>query len=183
MKKIIIFLLAFMLFVNSFQTASAHFLATDGNIGAELHIEPNDEPVVGLSQTFFFALKDKNNQLTPGNCDCTFVIEENKKTLYMQPIFQNTPSPSLSSATASYAFPRTGVYTVKLIGKPLSDNAFQPFTLTWNFTVTQKANTTNTPWQLLPWGIGISIFLCCVIVGLNIKRKTTKKKEKDTQVY
>lgn len=40
------------------QTASAHVLQTDGSIGAVLHVDPDDNPIIGEKATFFFDLKD-----------------------------------------------------------------------------------------------------------------------------
>lgn len=149
MKKIIV--LTFLL-LNIFvftPKAQAHFLATDRNIGAILHVDPNDEPFAGSQASFFFEFKDKEGKFTPQNCDCIFSIVENGKEIYSQPLFQNNANQNLTNASVFYTFPQRDVYTIQVIGKPLTPNTFQPFTLTWNFRVDQQTSgqdrTSNNP--------------------------------------
>lgn len=140
MKKTLIFIF-FLLSIFVFtQKAEAHFLATDRNIGAMLHVDPNDEPIAGSQASFFFEFKDKEGKFTPQNCDCTFAIIENGKEIFSQPLFQNIADQNLTNASVFYTFPQRAVYTIHVIGKPLTSNAFQPFMLTWNFRVDQVAN-------------------------------------------
>lgn len=139
MKKLIpILFLAIALFTFA-QPAHAHFLATDGSIGAVLHVDPNDEPIAGSQASFFFEFKDKENKFKPENCDCTFEIDQNGKNIYSQPLFQNNSNPSLSNASVFYTFPQKDVYQIKVVGKPLTPHTFQQFTLTWDFRVDQQA--------------------------------------------
>jgi hypothetical protein len=140
MKKILFLIIIINLFLVSAKPAEAHFLATDGNIGAILHVDPNDEPVAGSPASFFFEFKDKQNKFQPTNCNCTFEIDENGKTIFYQSLFANNSSPSLSNASVFYTFPRLDVYEIKVIGEPITPNAFQPFTLIWYFRVDQYAN-------------------------------------------
>jgi hypothetical protein len=140
-KITLIFLLPILLLLFCIaKPVEAHFLATDKNIGAVLHVDPNDEPIAGSQASFFFEFKDKENKFNPQNCDCTFFISENEKVIFSQALFQNNSSPNLTNASVFYTFPQIDVYEVKVVGKPLTPNAFQPFTLTWNFRVDQQAN-------------------------------------------
>lgn len=140
MKKILFLIIIINLFLVSAKPAEAHFLATDGNIGAILHVDPNDEPVAGSPASFFFEFKDKQNKFQPSNCNCTFEIDENGKTIFYQNLFANNSSPSLSNASVFYTFPKLDVYEIKVIGAPITPNAFQPFTLIWYFRVDEYAN-------------------------------------------
>ncbi len=142
MKKILLFVLFIISFsFLSIQTADAHVLVTDGNIGAVLHIDPDDAPVAKQQSAFFFEFKDTQNKFQPKNCDCTFSIIENVNTIYSQPLFANNTSPSLSNASVFYTFSQEDVYQVQVVGKPNTPNAFQPFTLVYNVRVDQIANT------------------------------------------
>ena len=124
--------------------ASAHELATDGSIGAVIHIDPSDEPIAGERSAFFFEFKDKQNKFQPTNCACTFSIVTNGQTVYSQPLFQDNAKPTLDNASASYTFEAKGAYTIKVTGKSLTPNAFAPFTLVWDIRVDQQAKQTDS---------------------------------------
>ncbi|HZE86836.1 MAG TPA: hypothetical protein VE090_01380 [Methylomirabilota bacterium] len=124
-----VFLLFCFLFFPPY--ADAHILASDKNIGALLHIDPDDTPVAGQQSGFFFDFKDKQNKFSSQDCDCTFLIVENGQTIYSQPLFQKS---------VFYTFPKIDVYQIKIIGKPKTPNAFQPFTLSWDWRVDQGTN-------------------------------------------
>ena len=143
MKKILLLLLLTFIFFSTPKQAEAHFLATDGSIGAILHVDPNDSPVAGSQASFFFDFKDKQNKFKPENCNCTFEINENGKTIFSQDLFQSNSDPSLNNASVFYTFPTIAVYEIKVTGITLTSHAFQPFTLVWYFRVDQQANQTQ----------------------------------------
>ncbi len=147
MKKLyLIFSIAFIFFTHV-RFAYAHILVTDRSIGAVLHVDPEDDPIAKEQSSFFFAFKDKQNKFQPQNCDCTFIVNENGSTLYSQPLFQNNNNPSLNNATVFYTFPQRDVYEIKVVGKPITQDAFQPFTLTWNLRVDKIADSQSTTTQ------------------------------------
>lgn len=171
-KLFVIFSITIVLFIPT-QSAEAHFLATDGNIGAVLHVDPNDDPVAGTQASFFFEFKDKTNKFKPQNCDCTFEIDENGKNIFSQPLFQNNSNPSLNNASVFYTFPQKDVYQVIIIGKPVTPNAFQSFILTWNFRVDQQAASQDQTQQqnrnnFFSTHFALFIVLCMVIIGFFI---------------
>ncbi len=119
-------------------TVSAHVLESSGSIGAVLHIDPEDDPIAGQPAGFFFDFKDKQNKFKPEKCDCTFVVLENGQQIYSQPLFQGNASPSLTSASVFYTFPKKDVYQVQVKGKPLKPNDFEPFTLKFDIRVARE---------------------------------------------
>jgi hypothetical protein len=143
MKKIVILTGLFFAFTFPSQ-ASAHILSTDGNIGAVIHIDPDDDPIAGEQTGFFFEFKDKQNKFNPQQCECRFTILEGGKELYAQPLFRDNTSPSLTSASVSYTFPIKDVYKIQVTGKPTSPDAFQPFTLTYDIRVERESDN-KTP--------------------------------------
>ena len=190
MKKnliIALFIILVLFFVAT--PVEAHFLASDRNIGAVLHVDPNDQPIAGSQTSFFFEFKDKQNKFKAENCDCTFAIDENGKNIYSQPLFQDNTSPNVTSASMFYTFPQRDVYQVTIVGKPLTANAFQPFTLTWTFRVDQDAHArTEIAQNARFFSTFISIvFIGALFIGLIIygiintrknKKQTTKEDEK-----
>ena len=158
-------------------TAFAHVLQTDGSIGAVLHIDPEDDPIVGQTAGFFFEFKDKQNKFKPENCDCTFSIIEANKEIYSQPLFQNNTDPSLGSASLFFIFPQKDVYQIKVMGKPLSTQAFQPFTLKYAIRVARDKPTTaqNSPHHgISPWLFYIPVFFILFFGIFFYMRKRSK---------
>ncbi len=166
----------------------AHVLKTDGNIGAIMHTDPDDNPLAGSKTGIFFEFKDTQAKLSPENCNCTFSISENDKEIYSQPLFQNNPSPSLDNSSVFFFFPEKNVYQIKVIGKPNSVSSFQPFTLVYDVTVGKDApdytpkslatksavsnvadnSTTNSSTQPLTYlGVGLGV----VIVLIYLRRR------------
>jgi hypothetical protein len=142
-----IYLLSLFLVVPN---AYAHVLKSDGSIGAVMHVNPEDDPIVGQESSFFFEFKDKKNTFKPQDCDCHFSVLQNSKELFTQPLFQNNSDPSLANASVSYTFAEKGVYKIKVTGKSLSDNTFDPFTLEYDIrverTVSENAQPQNDNW-------------------------------------
>jgi len=181
-------ILCLLLFFSFPASASAHILATDNNIGSVLHIDPEDDPIVGQQASFFFEFKDKENKFKPQNCDCTFSLIEGGKQIYSQPLFQNNDNPSLNTASIFYTFPQKDVYKVTIIGKPTSPDAFQPFTLNYNVRVSRIADeqTTDTPnnnWFLANIGYlsAGGIVIIFLIFAFIKKHKQKKGGEKDNE--
>ncbi len=190
MKKIFFIVLSLCLLVLIHPKQSfAHFLATDKNIGAVLHIDPNDAPVAGEQAGFFFEIKDKINKFKATDCSCRVDILENDTVIYSDAVFTQNTDPNLSTASLFYTLPKTDVYTIKLIGTPRSSNAFAPFILSWDIRVDQqeKASTNffTTPFVLI--AAGILLFLLFAFLGKRfiIKSKDGEKhdKETDSPVY
>lgn len=178
MKK----LLATLLLVLAFSSpVSAHFLSTDGSIGAILHIDPDDDPIATQTATFFFDLKDKQNKFSLPECECTGVVMENGQILLSQPLGQA----SLTSPSFSFVFPKKDVYQIELTGTPLQPNGFQPFTIKWNIRVDRDPTTTtqNSSFSLFWlhwWHLGLIVVASIYVIAqarADQKRQKEKKKK------
>jgi hypothetical protein len=178
MKKLLLTLVISIIFFSSTKPIFAHILATDHNIGAVLHIDPNDEPIAGQQASFFFEFKDKQGKFSPQNCNCTFTILENNNQLYAQPVFRDNNNPSLTSASVFFTFPVKDVYKIKVTGTPTTPGTFQPFTLTYDVRVDQDSANQSPGAQnwftshIIHILVGAAI-LVFVIVAF-IQRKKTK---------
>lgn len=117
---------------------SAHELGTDSSVGAVLHIDPADDPIVGQQAGIFFEFKDTEGKFKPENCNCTFSVVENGNEIYSQDLFQTNPSPSLTSASVYYTFPKKDAYELKVAGKPKTPDAFDEFNLSFKVNVTRE---------------------------------------------
>ena len=166
MRKFFVCLFIFSSGLFLFSTkAQAHFLQTDGSIGAVLHVSPNDEPVVNEQANFFFEFNDKDNKFKADNCTCTISIIEAGKQIASQSLFQNNTNPGLTNASFSFTFPERDLYEVKVTGQPLTPNAFQPFTLSWNFRLDREVNGISTTAQPSFFATHMTVF---IILGIFI---------------
>src|SRR5258708_15214788 len=173
------FLLISFVFCLTISQVSAHVLVTDQNIGAILHINPDDDPIANVQSTFFFEFKDRQDKFKPQNCNCTFSIIEKGTAIYVQPLFQNNQNPSLKNASVFYTFPQKDVYQIQVTGKPLTPNTFQPFTLTYNIRVDQTAQSSTQNVSLkqnsnIRYLIPIAGIML-ILLALTIKNKYGKK--------
>ncbi|WP_232224282.1 hypothetical protein [Mastigocladopsis repens] len=125
-----------------------HKITTAADVGATLHIEPNDNPRAGESAKTWFALARKGGKVIPlAQCNCQLAV-------YAEPHSPGEPpllEPSLQPITAEryqgipgteITFPRPGAYQLQLSGKPKDGKNFQPFEL--KFPVTVAAGSVAT---------------------------------------
>ncbi|WP_017748229.1 hypothetical protein [Scytonema hofmannii] len=151
-------LLLFVLFLPN-STAHAHKVKTAADVGATLHLEPNDNPRAGETTKTWFALTRRGGKVIPlTECNCQLAV-------YAEPYSQKEPpllEPSLQPVRAEkykgipgseIIFPRPGAYLLQLSGKPKNEGSFQPFELKFSVTVAAGSATTepvevnNTPVQ------------------------------------
>jgi hypothetical protein len=127
---IAIFVLTFLTLNSALLTpAYAHVLRTDNPIGAVLHIDPEDNPVVGQPANIFFEFKDKENEFKIENCDCTFFVLENGKEIFSQ---------GLNTTVITYTFPAKNTYKLKVTGKPKQLDEFEDFSLEYDVVVSRE---------------------------------------------
>jgi hypothetical protein len=113
------------------QPVFAHILQTDGTIGAVLHIDPADDPLVGEPASFFFEFKDRAGKFSVDTCSCVFWVMQNGTTVFSQP---------LTGPTVAYTFPKRGAYQVGVTGEPLEAGSFSPFRLAYDLRVSRTGN-------------------------------------------
>jgi hypothetical protein len=125
----------------------AHKVKISADIGATLHIEPNDNPRAGeVSQVWLAMTRKGGKQISLSECDCQLsvysqpykigdpsLLQPNLKPLNVEN-YKNTPS-------ADIKFPQAGAYYLELSGKPVSEGSFNPFQLKFDVTVATGKTT------------------------------------------
>ncbi|MEO0687504.1 MAG: hypothetical protein AAFY76_21255 [Cyanobacteria bacterium J06649_11] len=121
--------------------ASAHKIETTEDVGATLHIEPNDTPRAGEAALTWFALTRKGGKVIPlEECDCQLSIYSEPRKPDAVPIAK----PNLEPVSAeryqgipgtNITFPKPGAYQLEFTGKPANDDSFKPFELKFDITV------------------------------------------------
>lgn len=157
-KYLTLFILCFLLFS---PPVFAHVLQSNGAIGAVLHIDPEDDPIVGQQASFFFDFKDKQSKFKPENCECTFSISENGKEIYSQ---------ALSNSSASYTFTKKGSYKIKISGKPQENADFKPFVLTYDVDTEREANSSTNLLNRNTVVVAIALIIFIVVAIFLVKR-------------
>jgi hypothetical protein len=138
-----------MLGFTNVHPALAHKVQIAADVGATLHIEPNDTPRAGETAQAWFALTRKGGKAIPlAQCNCQLAV-------YAEPHPPGEPAllePSLEPVNAErfqgipgadITFPKPGIYLLQLTGKPKSGATFQPFEFNFNVTVAVGAGDTR----------------------------------------
>ena len=163
-------------------TASAHVLKYDGSIGAVLHVNPDDDPIVGKETNFFFEFKDKNSKFNPADCDCVVTIYAEGKEIYSTDLFASNAKPDLSNASFSFVFPAKNIYKIVVIGEPKNSDSFQKFTLSYDVRVSRSddvnvfGNTKNSNW-FSTHKIHIILYTIGFLMAVFLLAKFSKKKK------
>ncbi|WP_414563437.1 MULTISPECIES: hypothetical protein [unclassified Anabaena] len=144
----LLFLSCLVILITTAHPISAHQVQIAADVGATLHIEPNDNPRSGEPTQAWFALTRKGGQAIPlTQCDCQLVV-------FAQPHTPGEPAllePSLEPVSAEryqgipgaeITFPKPGIYQLQLSGKPVTGANFKPFQ--FEFDVTVAAGTTSS---------------------------------------
>lgn len=144
----ILLLFCLAIAITTIHPVLAHKVQISADVGATLHIEPNDNPRAGEPTQAWFALTRKGGQTIPlAQCNCQL-------TVYAEPHTPGEPAllePSLQPVAAErfqgipgaeINFPKPGLYQLQLNGKPAQGASFKPFEL--KFEVTVAAGTANT---------------------------------------
>jgi hypothetical protein len=159
-----VFLLAiFSLFSLHIFPTFAHKVKISEDVGATLHIEPNDNPRAGEVSKVWLAMTRKGGKLIPlSECNCQLNVYSQPYKAgdspllqpSLQPLnvekYQNTPS-------ADVKFPQAGAYYLELSGKPKSEGNFQAFKLKFDVTVAVGITVPQAKSSVVTQGQKISI--------------------------
>jgi hypothetical protein len=186
--KYLLFLSCLVISITNLYPASAHKVEISGDVGATLHIEPNDNPRAGEPSQAWFALTRRGGRVIPlSQCNCQLAV-------YAQPYAAGEPpllEPELQPVAAEryqgipgaeVVFPKPGIYELQLNGKPVSGARFKPFKFKFEVTVTGGSNQTTRNLrdvngdsvedesQKLPiWAIALPIFAFIAILFVALR--------------
>ncbi|QSV53325.1 MAG: hypothetical protein HEP80_04810 [Dolichospermum sp. UKL201] len=139
-------LVLFGLIVTTNTQVLAHTVKISADVGATIHIEPNDNPRAGEVTQAWFALTRKGGKVIPlKDCNCQLAI-------YAEPHAVGEPAllePPLKPIEveryqgipgAEITFPKPGAYQLQLTGKSVTEGSFKPFELKFVVTVATGKN-------------------------------------------
>jgi hypothetical protein len=153
--------------------ANAHKIEIQQDVGATIHIEPNDAPRAGESALTWFAITQKGGKIIPLNqCDCKLSVYSQTSpegTPLQQPILKAVSQESYQGIpAATITFPAAGAYQLQLQGNPKNGVKFSPFELKFdinvapgvvapnpNIAVIPQQEQTTPPWLIPAAAIGV----------------------------
>jgi hypothetical protein len=125
--------------------AYAHEVEISNDVGATLHIEPDDKPKAGNPTEIWFALTAKGGQVIPlSECNCNLKIysdpsQAGATPLLEPPLKQKAVEQYQNIPSAEVIFPKIGAYKLELSGSPKSKAKFSAFSLSYKVVVASKA--------------------------------------------
>ncbi|HSR89517.1 MAG TPA: hypothetical protein VLK22_03970 [Candidatus Udaeobacter sp.] len=131
--------------------AQAHELMADGSIYALLHINPDDDPIVGQPADLLFLITDAKKTFVPDNCNCIASITDltTNKIIFSSPLSKSRSSyKGIFAPAITYTFPHKGIYTIKLTGTPIQTNSFQSFNLAYDIRLDKDSTAVKSSAQI-----------------------------------
>ncbi len=121
----------------------AHKVKISNQIGATLHIEPDDQARVNKPAVIWFALTKKGGQVVPlSQCQCQLqVFKLPSKKAVMQPQLRSINAEKYRGIpSTTVLFKQPGAYRLELSGWPQGGANFQPFKLQFEVVVVPGSN-------------------------------------------
>ena len=123
--------------------AIAHTVKVAEDVAATFHIEPNHNPRAGQPAQAWFVLTQSGGKSIPFqdcNCQLTVYDQATPKTALLTPPLKPIDAEQYREIPgADIVFPKPGLYSLELSGKPRSEGSFKPFKLTYTVTVVAGA--------------------------------------------
>jgi len=170
------------LVVVSPQSVSGHSLESDEVVGAILHINPEDDPIVGEEAVLFFEFKSKSGDFEPADCDCTILIELNEENVYSGPLFERqhlTNDYGFANAVILYIFNSPGDYLVTVNGSPKNAGQYDDFEFTYDVPVYRtSAGSRSAPSVAILGGIIAVIALGAIYFARTSKQAMSPSSKK-----
>lgn len=125
--------------------AVAHQVQVTDDVGATLHIEPDDIPKAGAPTEVWFALTQPGGVVIPlETCDCSLTLVDAEAMPIATPTMAPVSAEGYTGIPgATVTFPTVGAYELVLAGSPIAEAEFAPFELRFDVTVAAQANASS----------------------------------------
>ncbi|MBW4538469.1 MAG: hypothetical protein KME43_04905 [Myxacorys chilensis ATA2-1-KO14] len=166
----------------------AHNVKTSGNVAATFHIEPSHNPKAGERSQAWFALTKQGGELVSlDRCNCSLNVYDRQQNSVLQPALKSISAEQYQGIPgAELVFPKAGIYTLELSGRPKDGESFNAFRLTYEVTVqagaapqaaigtaeSSRPSAPSTGWVLA----GVALPLIALLVGVLWMLKTKQKR-------
>ncbi|MEM9007000.1 MAG: hypothetical protein AAGE59_26165 [Cyanobacteria bacterium P01_F01_bin.86] len=128
----------------------AHQIKVQEDVGATLHIEPDDIPKAGAPTDLWFALTQAGGTVIPlAACDCSLTIYDSSNQAIATPALVPVSAEGYADIPGSnVTFPDVGAYELLLMGSPTDGTQFRAFELRFEVTVAARAAGSSTSDEL-----------------------------------
>ena len=153
--------------------ASAHVLKVDGDLGAILHILPDDAPVVGVPVTYQLSFQEGSEDFSLENCYCRISFVADGEMIMQDWLAASSARVSENTVT----FEEPGLYSFQVTGAPKAGAVFEPFTLEYSVRVSSGQEEMQ-PIPVLLWvgiGMGAALILLYANTQDNDKDRRAKR--------
>ncbi|MEH1935717.1 MAG: hypothetical protein V7L14_18870 [Nostoc sp.] len=139
--KYLLFLSSLVISITNLYPVAAHQVEVAADVGATLHIEPNDNPSAGEPSQAWFALTRRGGKVIPlSQCNCRLAVYAKPYAAGEPPLLEPALEPVAAERYqgvpgAEVVFPKPGIYELQLNGKPVSGARFKPFKFKFEVTV------------------------------------------------
>lgn len=133
-------------------SVQAHEVQFTDDVGATLHIEPNDIPLANAPTEVWFALTQAGGTIIPlDDCDCRLTLQDAQDEVLATPTLTPVSAEGYRDIPGAVVrFPEVGAYELVLVGEPSSGEAFSPFELRFEVTVARAAQTDTASTETAP---------------------------------
>ena len=136
-----ILLVTTILSISSPPQTFAHELKENDYVIVVLHINPNDNPIVGEKAGIKFLITEPRESFPSIDCDCTGIVLDKGVELVRQKLFVHGEL----SDSIPYTFSHSGIYQVRITGTPnyKDPDSFRSFSITFNLSVKDSTAVTR----------------------------------------
>lgn len=133
-------------------SVQAHDVQFTNDVGATLHIEPNDIPLANAPTEVWFALTQAGGTVIPlENCDCRLTLQDAQDEVLATPTLTPVSAEGYRDIPGAVVlFPEVGAYELVLAGEPSNGEDFSPFELRFEVTVARAAQTDTASAETAP---------------------------------
>jgi hypothetical protein len=147
----------------------AHELLTDGPMGAVLHVDPDDDPLVGRESSFIYEFKYEKGSFDLSQCTCLIEISENGKSVAT--LAPTAAADNSSVGLATYTFTHPGAYELDMRGTPVGGATFPVFDLHQSLDVKEPAGSISNTRRLALYAVGGVAVLVAIGAIVMLRRK------------
>lgn len=124
---------------------SAHQTKSDGTISAILHVNPDDDPIIGEPSRIGIEIKDKTKQFKFEECDCRVYVKTAAGMLFGKSISdKEIVFMGRDTVSFEYIFKSKGIYTIELVGNPTAKASFEKFDFSYDIRVERTPGTQSS---------------------------------------
>jgi hypothetical protein len=119
--------------------AQAHEVKKSGTLEILSHREPDDSPIAREPAILYFSVTDSKDKFKFSDCDCSVAISLGGEGLLERKLTAADEAPDwgINVAKVDYVFPKLGLYTLTIQGKP-KISSFNDFKLDYDVRIDRE---------------------------------------------